>query len=115
MQELVQQRVDAIIRVIVDRINPSLDASSLSSETRLVKGGLALDSMAVLELVTGLEDELGILIDESELKLEVLDDIGSLARFLGDVPIVLLPRLAAGEAIWRAAPDLLGALGLTEL
>ncbi len=39
----------------------------------------------------------------------------TLARFLGDLPIVLLPRIAGGEAIWRAAPDLLGALGLTEL
>ncbi len=84
MQEQLQERVGAIIRVIVDRINPALDAAALSSETCLVKEGLALDSMAVLELVTGLEDELGIMIDESELKLEVFDDIGSLARFLGE-------------------------------
>ena len=39
----------------------------------------------------------------------------TLARFMGDLPIALLPRLAAGEAIWRAAPDLLGPLSLTEL
>ena len=39
----------------------------------------------------------------------------TLARFLGGLPIELLPRLAAGEAIWRAAPDLLGPLGLAEL
>ena len=39
----------------------------------------------------------------------------TLARFLGDLPIVLLPRLAAGETIWRAAPDLLEPLGLAEL
>jgi len=78
----VQERVDAIIRVIVDRINPDLDAATLSSETCLVKEGLSLDSMAVLELVTGLEDELDIMIDESQLKIEVFEDIGSLARFL---------------------------------
>ena len=84
MQEQVQKRVDAIIRVIVDRVNPDLDAAALSSDTCLVKEGLALDLMAMLELVTGLEDELGIMIDESELKIEVFDDIGSLARFLGE-------------------------------
>jgi acyl carrier protein len=84
VQEQVQERVDAIIRVIVDRVNPDLDAAALSSDTCLVKKGLILDSMALLELVTGLEDELDIMIDESELKLEVFDNIGSLARFLGE-------------------------------
>ena len=84
MQEQVQERVDAIIRVIVDRVNPDLDAATLSSDTCLVNEGLTLDSMALLELVTGLEDELDIMIDESELKLEMFDNIGSLARFLGE-------------------------------
>jgi acyl carrier protein len=79
-----QERVDAIIRVLVTRLNPTLDADSLSAETRLVGGGLTLDSMALLELVTGLEDELGIMIDESRLDARVFADIGSLARFLGE-------------------------------
>jgi acyl carrier protein len=79
-----QERVDAIIRVIVTRLNPTLDAAALSAETRLVGSGLTLDSMALLELVTGLEDELGIMIDESRLEAEVFADIGSLARFLGE-------------------------------
>jgi acyl carrier protein len=82
--EQLQKRVDAIIRVIVDRLNPTLDANKLSSNTRLLGEGLALDSMAVLELVTGLEDELDIMIDESRLEPEVFDDIGSLAKFLGE-------------------------------
>jgi acyl carrier protein len=80
----VQDRVDAIIRVIVDRLNPTLDPAALSAKTRLLGEGLALDSMAVLELVTGLEDELGIMIDESRLEPAVLEDIESLARFLGE-------------------------------
>ena len=84
MQEQLQERVDAIIRVIVERLNPALDAAAMSSDTRLVGEGLVLDSVAVLELVTGLEDELGIMIDESQLEPKVLEDIGSLARFLGE-------------------------------
>ncbi len=84
MQEQLQKYVDAIIRVIVDRLNPALDAAAMSSDTRLVGEGLVLDSVAVLELVTGLEDELGIMIDESQLEPKVFEDIGSLARFLGE-------------------------------
>jgi acyl carrier protein len=84
VQEQLQERVDAIIRVIVERLNPALDAAAMSSDTRLVGEGLVLDSVAVLELVTGLEDELGIMIDESQLEPKALEDIGSLARFLGE-------------------------------
>jgi acyl carrier protein len=80
-----QERVDSIIRVIVDRVNPDLDPSELSAGTRLVNEGLALDSMAVLELVTGLEDELGEMIDESKLKVEMFEDIGSFARSLDEL------------------------------
>jgi len=79
-----QERVDAIIRVIVTRLNPTLDAATLSAETRLVGAGLTLDSMALLELVTGLEAELGIMIDEGRLAAGDFADIGSLARFLGE-------------------------------
>ncbi len=79
-----QQRVDAIIQVVTERINPALDSSTLSSATQLIGEGLALDSVAVLELVTGLEYELDIMIDESKLTREVFDDIGSLANFLGE-------------------------------
>ena len=85
MTQKFQERVDSIIRVIVDRVNPDLDPSELSAGTRLVNEGLALDSMAVLELVTGLEDELGEMIDESKLKIEMFEDIGSFARSLDEM------------------------------
>jgi acyl carrier protein len=84
VQPQFQERVDAIIRVILDRVNPSLDEATLSSETCLVETGLALDSVALLELVTGLEDDLDIMIDESELRREVLESIGSFARYLSE-------------------------------
>ena len=38
----------------------------------------------MLELVTGLEEELDIMIDESLLEPAVFESIGSLARFLGE-------------------------------
>jgi acyl carrier protein len=78
-----QQLVDAVIRVIVTRISRTLRPADLSAETRLIDGELVLDSMALLDLVSGLEAELDIMIDESELEPSVFTDIGSLARHLG--------------------------------
>jgi acyl carrier protein len=77
-----EKLVETIIRVIVNRLNPDLDPKTLSAKTCLIGKGLGLDSIAVLSLVTGLEEELSILIDESELKLEMFADIESLAGFL---------------------------------
>ncbi len=84
MHEQLKELVDTIIRVMVDRLDLTLDAASLSSDTKLVGGGLVLDSMAILEIVTGVEDELGIMVDESQLEPEVFENIGTLARFLSE-------------------------------
>ncbi len=63
----------------------------------------------------GLTPDAVIVSESPESPVPPAETKTTLARFLGDLPIVLLPRLAAGEAIWRAAPDFLGPLGLTEL
>lgn len=77
-----QDLVDTIIRVIVDRLNPDLDPKALTPETSLIGRGLGLDSVAILELISGLESELDVMVDESELDPDALKDIGSLARFM---------------------------------
>lgn len=63
----------------------------------------------------GLTPDAVIVSESPESPVPPAETKTTLARFLGDLPITLLPRLAAGEAIWRAAPDLLGPLGLTEV
>ncbi len=63
----------------------------------------------------GLTPDAVIVSESPESPVPPAETKTTLARFLGDLPIALLPRLAAGEAIWRAAPDFLGPLGLTEL
>ena len=71
--------VERIVQVVIERLNPSVGHDELTSETPLIGRGLGLDSMAALELVTGLEEALGIELDESELSRETLSTIGSLA------------------------------------
>lgn len=63
----------------------------------------------------GLTPDAVIVSESPESPVPPAETKTTLARFLGDLPIALLPRLAAGEAIWRAAPDLLGPLSLTGL
>jgi len=71
-----------IAKVISERLVPGLDPASVSAHTGLVGSGVGVDSISVLDLVLGLEEELRIEIDESKLNSEVLASVGSLARHL---------------------------------
>ena len=55
--------------------------AEFQSETPLFGALSELDSMAVAGLLTGLEERLGILIEDDEVDGEMLETFGALARF----------------------------------
>lgn len=69
-------------QVLVQTLALESRADSLGSETRLFGSLPELDSMAVLELVTALEDRFGIEIEADELTAETFETLGSLADFV---------------------------------
>ena len=75
----VEKRVREVIRDVLgvsqDRVDGFHDGTGLF-------GSLPeLDSMAVANLLTELEDRLGIIIDDDEVDGEMLEDFGGLVRF----------------------------------
>jgi acyl carrier protein len=79
-----QHSVDTVIRaVLVDVLGLSpARAEALDDESGLFGTLPELDSMAVANLLTELEDRLGIIIEDDELDGEMLENFGSLNRFL---------------------------------
>ncbi len=73
---------DRIKKLITNRLHLQVDVRKLTGDTSLIGKGLGLDSIALQELVVSLEDEFGIFIDESELRIELFENIGSLAKFV---------------------------------
>lgn len=73
------QRIRAVLR---DTLNLGERAAALTSETGLLGGIPEFDSMAVVTVVTMLEDEFGIQVDDDELSAEVFETVGSLCRFV---------------------------------
>jgi acyl carrier protein len=80
----VQNKVDIVVRaVLVDVLGLSpARAEALDDDSGLFGTLPELDSMAVANLLTELEDRLGIIIEDDELDGEMLETFGNLKRFL---------------------------------
>lgn len=57
-------------------------ADSFDESTQLLGAIPEFDSMAVVSIITALEDEYGCVIEDDEISAEVFETIGSLALFL---------------------------------
>jgi acyl carrier protein len=58
------------------------EGNGLKDETSFLEEGI-IDSTGILELVTFLEDEFSITVEDEELIPENLDSIGNVAAYLG--------------------------------
>lgn len=72
----------AVKNILRDTLNLGDRAEKLTAESPLLGGLPEFDSMAVVTVVTMIEDQLGITIDDDELSAEVFATVGSLAEFL---------------------------------
>lgn len=73
--------------LIASELDVQLGEEEISADTPLFNGGLNLDSFAVVELVTLLEDHFDFEFAEEDLKPESFVDVGTLTgiidRYLG--------------------------------
>lgn len=72
-------RVRSILR---DTLNLGDRAAKLTSDSPLMGGLPEFDSMAVVSVVTMIEDEFGITVDDDELSADVFATVGTLSSFV---------------------------------
>ena len=68
--------------VLVTTLGIEGRAASIDASTELFGGIPELDSLAVLELVTNIEDKFGITIEDEEFGGEIFETLGSLTDFV---------------------------------
>jgi acyl carrier protein len=73
---------DEVKHVLVETLGIEDRSSSFDASTQLFGNLPELDSLAVLELVTALEEQFNIVIDDSEFSGDVFETLGSLASFV---------------------------------
>jgi acyl carrier protein len=73
----------ARVAVLVARVGHLGPQERIDESTPLVGGGVALDSVSVLELLLELEQEFGLEVDADELlRARALHTVGTLAAFI---------------------------------
>ena len=76
--------IDMIKKILVDVLQINGEEAHLDETTSLLGGIPEFDSMAVVGVVTALEDNYGFIVDDDEIEAETFETIGSLVRFVED-------------------------------
>jgi acyl carrier protein len=74
--------LEAVKAVIVKTLGIEDRAATLNASTPLFGSMPELDSLAVVELATSLEEQFGFEIDGSEFTGEIFETVGTLAEFV---------------------------------
>lgn len=76
-----EQLLNDLEVILTEKIGVELEAG-LTEETNMLKDGLALDSVVLLEMIIELELQYDIEIDEDELNAEMFEELGNLIEFV---------------------------------
>lgn len=74
--------LDRVAEAITEVIGTDHSAGTLSADTLLFGSLPELDSLALVELITVLEDRFGFEMDEDDINAEVFESVGSLAEYV---------------------------------
>ena len=75
--------VKAVTRVLDDVLSLNGRAAAFTRDTPLLGAIPELDSMAVVSLITTLEERFGIVVDDDDIDGSAFASVGALADFVG--------------------------------
>ena len=74
--------IDEIIQILGAILPVSNQAQVMNSKTPLLGSIPELDSMAVVNILTAIEEQYGLVIDDDEVSADIFETVGSLSRFV---------------------------------
>lgn len=73
---------ESLKRILGDALQLGARTGSLTPASRLLGSIPEFDSMAVVTVLTMIEDEFGIAVDDDEVSADVFETLGTLAAFV---------------------------------
>ena len=77
---MIQDAIEQIRKLVAERLDVNRTLEEITSDAALLGGGLGLDSLALVELVSLTEECFGIEFGEDELNMDSFASIRSLAE-----------------------------------
>lgn len=74
--------LDDVKNILADVLSLGSAIDSLTADSALLGSIPELDSMAVVNLITALEEHFGIVIDDDEISANTFETLGSLTAFV---------------------------------
>jgi acyl carrier protein len=78
----IMQHLEDIKNILADVLSLGDRKKSLTENSPLLGAVSELDSMAVINVITALEDHFGIAVNDDEISAATFDTVGSLAHFV---------------------------------
>ena len=73
---------DRLKQTIADQLDANITLQEITEDAPLFEGGLGLDSVAIMEFITLIEENFGFQFEEDELNLKPFNNIRSLTDFV---------------------------------
>ena len=74
--------LDDVKQILTDVLNLGPAGRALDANARLLGAIPELDSMAVVNLITALEEHFGIAVEDDEISADTFETLGTLAAFV---------------------------------
>jgi acyl carrier protein len=76
------QHLQEVTNILADVLSLGDRKNSLTADSGLLGNIPELDSMAVVNVITALEDHFGITVDDDEISAQTFETVGSLTGFV---------------------------------
>lgn len=76
------QHLEEVKNILSDTLSLGERKNSLNEDSVLLGSLPELDSMAVVNVITALEEHFGITVDDDEISASTFETLGSLSRFV---------------------------------
>lgn len=73
---------DRLKHIIADQLDANIALHEITDDAPLFEGGLGLDSVAIMEFITLIEESFGFQFEEEELNLKPFKNIAALTDFV---------------------------------
>ena len=71
--------IDRLSNLIVEKLDANIQLDQIHPETALLESGLKLNSLAIVDLITAVEEEFGIQFGEDDLNMDAFSSVAALA------------------------------------